>query len=105
MQNEEAVFSLSKTRALTAPIPLATNTYSPVSHAQIVDAINTKTRANNLKIIRDRFHSNGIGTRVVGFMTIEDDTQIGKENGLNMMLAYRNSYDKSMSVAFAAGAL
>jgi len=104
MRNEEAIFTLSKTRALNAPIPLQTDTYSPVSHAQIVDEIKRMTTRNNLEIIRDRFHSNSFGTRVVGFMTIEDHTDIGKENGLKMMLAYRNSYDKSMSVAFAAGA-
>lgn len=90
--------------ALRAPIPQATSTYSPVSHAQIADAIRRNLESNRLNLVRSRTYTNRFGTRVVQFHDVEDGSDFGKENGLKMMLCDRNSYDKSMSVGFAAGA-
>ena len=104
MRNEIAYWDASKARALAAPIPARTTTYSPVSHAEIIEAIRNNARANDLKIVRDRMYSNGFGSRVVGFFDVEDGTEFGNHHGLKMMFGYRNSYDKSMSVAFVAGA-
>jgi hypothetical protein len=104
MKNESAYWEASKTRALRAPLPARTDTYSPVSHAEIIEAIRINARTNNLKIIRDRVYSNLLGTRVTGFFDVEDGTEFGNIHGLKMMFGYRNSYDKSMSVAFVAGA-
>ena len=103
MRNETAYWKASKERALRAPLPARTSTYSPVSHAEIVDAIQANARTNNLNIVRDRVYSNILGTRVTGFYDVEDGTDFGKEHGLKMMFGWRNSYDKSMSVAFVAG--
>ena len=104
MRNETAYWEASKARALSAPLPARTDTYSPVSHAEIVEAVQTNARTNNLSIIRDRMYSNTLGTRVVGFYDVEDGSDFGNVHGLKMMFGYRNSYDKSMSVAFVAGA-
>lgn len=104
MQNEIGYWEAGKRRALSAPIPARTNTYSPVSHAQIMGAIRTHARSNNLEVLRERTHSNTLGTRVVGFYDVQDATEFGNVHGLKMMFGYRNSYDKSMSVAFVAGA-
>ena len=104
MYNEANYWAAAKARALRAPLPARTDTYSPVSHAEIVDAIQAKARSNSLDIIRDRVYSNSKGTRVTGFFDVENGTDFGKSNGLKMMFGYRNSYDKSMSVAFVAGA-
>ena len=103
MRNETAYWDASKARALAAPIPARTTTYSPVSHAEIIEAIRNNARVNNLNIIRDRMYANGFGSRVVGFFDVEDGTEFGNVHGLKMMFGYRNSYDKSMSVAFVAG--
>ena len=103
MNNETAYWEASKTRALQAPLPARTDTYSPVSHAEIIAAIQANAVTNNLKIIRDRMYVNGHGTRVVGFYDVEDGSDFGNVHGLKMMFGYRNSYDKSMSVAFVAG--
>ena len=104
MQNEAAYWAAAKARALNAPLPARTSTYSPVTHAQIIEAIKANAVTNNLKIIRDRVYSNNIGTRVTGFFDVEDGSDFGNVHGIKMMFGYRNSYDKSMSVAFVAGA-
>jgi hypothetical protein len=104
MRNETAYWESAKTRALRAPLPARTDTYSPVSHAEIIEAIQANARTNNLNIIRDRTYSNTLGTRVTGFFDVEDGSDFGSVHGLKMMFGYRNSYDKSMSVAFVAGA-
>jgi len=103
MNNETAYWAAAKERALRAPLPARTNTYSPVSHAEIIEAIRTNTVANSLAIVRDRMYANTLGTRVTGFFDVEDGTDFGNVHGLKMMFGYRNSYDKSMSVAFVAG--
>ena len=104
MKNENAYWMASKTRALGAALPARTDTYSPVSHAEVMEAIRVNAASNDLKIIRDRVYSNTLGTRVTGFFDVEDGTDFGNVHGLKMMFGYRNSYDKSMSVAFVAGA-
>ena len=104
MRNEVAYWEASKSRALRAPLPARTNTYSPVSHLEVIDAIKANARTNNLNIIRDRMYANTLGTRVTGFFDVEDGSEFGNVHGLKMMFGYRNSYDKSMSVAFVAGA-
>ena len=104
MRNEEAYWDASRAIALNAPLPERTATYSPVSHAEIIEAITTNAITNNLNIIRNRTYTNMFGTRVVGFFDIEDGSEFGNSNGLKMMLGYANSYDKSRSVAFVAGA-
>ncbi len=103
MNNEKAYWEASKRIALAAPLPVATSTYAPVSHQQIIDAIQNNAKENNLKIVRDRMYTNRYGTRVTGFFDVEDGTEFGNVHGLKMMFGYRNSYDKSMSVAFVAG--
>ncbi len=104
MNNEKAYWESQKRIALSTPLPVATNTYAPVSHQQIIDAIQSNAIANRLTIVRDRTYTNRYGTRVTGFFDVEDGTKFGDVHGLKMMFGYRNSYDKSMSVAFVAGA-
>jgi len=98
----ERFYKLARDRAMRASVPARTATYSPVSHSEIIEAIGTKTVDNNLKIIGHSTHSNMLGTRVVGFFTVEDMVN-PDDSGIKMMFGYRNSYDKSMSVAFVAG--
>jgi len=103
MRNESAYWDAQKRIALNAPIPARTSTYSPVTHAEILEAIRANAQTNNLNILRERTYTNRFGTRVTGFFDVEDGTDFGNVHGLKMMFGWRNSYDKSMSVAFVAG--
>jgi hypothetical protein len=98
----ERFYNLARDRAMRAPVPARTATYSPVSHSEIIAAIEAKATQNDLRIIKHSTHANMHGTRVVGFFTVED-IKNPNDSGIKMMFGYRNSYDKSMSVAFVAG--
>lgn len=82
-------------------IPLATDTYSPVSHANLLNATYEQLDKHNLIVKNEFFNINGDGRKLIGGLDIvhPDAAHLG------MRLAFRNSYDKSMSVAFAAGAV
>ena len=80
-------------------VPARTDSYSPVSHRNILDATYEQLDRHNLIVNSEGFNSNSSGTEVIGYLDIvhPDFSTMG------MRLAFRNSYDKSMSVAFAAG--
>ena len=101
-EDYQRAYEQSQATAMAALIPARTDTYSPVSHAQVIEAVAANIRVNKLDVIGRRMYLNGNARKMVGFMDIETD--IGKQHGLKMMLGYRNSYDKSMSVAFVTGA-
>ena len=104
MKDEQVYYERALSRALGAPIPARTETYSPVGNGTIIDTIREKLQLAELSILKTRLHANALGTRVTGFFDVQDNNR-ARENphGLNMMLGFRNSYDKSMSVAFVAG--
>ena len=80
------------------PLPKATNTYCPVSHKDIVESIMNEVDKHNLIVKDHTCHVNSGGNKAMGKMTIKSE-----DEELGMMLAWRNSYDKSMSLGFAAG--
>jgi len=104
MIDEQVYYDRALSNALNASIPARTETYSPVGNGAIIDAIKEKLRLTEMKVLKTRIHSNIFGTRVTGFFDVEDIRPRENPHGLNMMLGFRNSYDKSMSIAFVAGA-
>ena len=82
-------------------LPEKTESYSPVSHKNILDATYEQLDRHNLRVTSEGFNSNKFGTEVIGYLDINHPDL----NTLGMRLAFRNSYDKSMSVAFAAGSV
>ena len=85
---------------LDVPVPARTDSYTPVSHANIIEATYEQLDKHNLVATNEFFNSSSDGRKVLGGLDIiHPDTP-----NLGMRLAFRNSYDKSMSVAFVAGA-
>lgn len=82
-------------------LPEKTESYSPVSHKNILDATYEQLDRHDLRVISEGFNSNRAGTEVIGYLDINHPAL----ETLGMRLAFRNSYDKSMSVAFAAGSV
>jgi len=91
---------MNKQDLYLVPVPSATNTYAPVSHRNVIDAVYEQLDKHNLHVKEERFNTARFGQQLIGYMDIEHPSS--KE--LGMRLAFRNSYDKSMSVAFVAGA-
>jgi len=82
------------------PVPKATDSYAPVSHRDIVESVYEQLDKHNLKVANEYYKGGREGNQVIGYMDIKRDN-----NNLGMRIAFRNSYDKSMSVAFVAGSM
>lgn len=82
-----------------APVPDSTDTYTAVAHLDIHDTVLAKLEERGIEIQKIQFKSNKKGTQVIATYFLEsDDSEFGG------MLAWRNSYDKTRSVAICAGA-
>jgi len=82
-----------------APVPDSTDTYTAVAHLDIHNTVLAKLKERGIEIQKIQFKSNKRGTQVIATYFLEsDDSEFGG------MLAWRNSYDKTRSVAICAGA-
>lgn len=79
-------------------VPVQTDSYSPVSHRTIVEEVRGELDRLGLNVLRTTYKPNKLGTQLVGYMDINSG-----DNELNFRVAFRNSYDKTMSAAFVAG--
>ena len=81
------------------PLPERTESYTPVSHKQLIEETEENLDRQGFAIAEETYSTNKYGTQLVGKFGLvnNEDPEIG------FQIAVRNSYDKSMSVAFAAG--
>jgi hypothetical protein len=92
-------------RAMAATIPARTETYSPIGHSFFLDSISREINADTgLQVVGQRIYSSLSGNKLVGYTTVKHrGMESDPDFGLEMLLAYKNSYDKSMAAAIAAG--
>ena len=101
----EKIIGTALDRALRAPIPAATETYSPIAHSEFLSELRTKLSDNSYAVKGQRLFVNGSGTKLVGFYDVDDLRQETPEDfGFRMSIGFKNSYDKSMSAALVVGA-
>lgn len=91
-------------RALNAPVPQATDTYSPIPHMVFLGDIGRKIREAGFRSHNNRLYCNLRGTQVVGFTDIIQDRLSEDSFGMRLSFGFKNSYDKSMSAAIVLGA-
>ena len=81
------------------PLPERTRSYSPVAHQQIVEEIRGQIGNTGLQIEDTRYQVAQEGQQMIGYMDIS-----AKTSGVfNYRLAFQNSYNKTMPVAFVGG--
>jgi len=93
-------------RAMNAEIPLRTDSYTPVPHSDFLQLIaqEIENSSYGLQIKARKIYTNLNGQKLVGFYSVGiRGVDTAPEFGLEMMLGYKNSYDKSMSAGLAAG--
>lgn len=83
---------------INIPPPVATKTYAPVSHKEIHEAIMEETDKHSLTVANTILSPARDNKQLIGFYDI-----VSGDSELNFRLGFRNSYDKTMSVAFVAG--
>lgn len=91
---------MNRLQLFDVAVPLATDSYAPVSHQNIIEETMEQLDKYNMKIIGEKYNTSADGKKVIGYYDIERTDS----PDMNMRLAFRNSYDKSMSVAFTSGA-
>ena len=92
---------MNKQELYLIPVPRATSSYAPVSHRNVIEAVYEQLDRHNLRAENETFNTARYGQQLIGYMDIKHTDS----NTLGMRLAFRNSYDKSMSVAFTSGAV
>lgn len=81
-----------------AEVPQSTNTYCAIPNIDLHNLAVQKIEERGLTIVDTRFKSNRAGTQVIGLYSIDCGDPI-----FNGMLGWRNSYDKTRSVAVTVG--
>lgn len=79
-------------------IPEKTESYSPVAHQQIVEEIRNRIDQTGLQIEDARYQVAQEGAQMIGYMDITANSGV-----FNYRLAFQNSYNKTMPVAFVGG--
>jgi len=91
---------MNKLQLYDVRLPIATESYSPVAHRDIIEAVYEQLDKRNMNVVGEKYNVAAKGDKVIGYY----DLQYNNDSEMGMRLAFRNSYDKSMSVAMAAGA-
>jgi len=85
--------------AINAPIPQKTYSYTPVPNQVLIEEVKERLYKQNYNIVNEAYQMNPKQTQLFAVMELADGT-----NGMHMNFGFRNSYDKSLSVGFVAGA-
>lgn len=94
LQENKAEIDLLKVK-----VPEATDSYTPIPHSLMIQTTLDELNKRKLKVINKSYQVNNKGNGVIGHYGIKSD-----DSELGMMIAFRNSYDKSMSAAYVGGA-
>lgn len=90
--------NLSEEQLLAVEIPLPTYSYTPISHEEIIYSIKEQLDIKGFQIKTTNYKANHSGTKLIGYYGIEhSDSEVG------LMIAFRNSYNKTMSAGLAVG--
>lgn len=99
-KDEQMVFN----KVMSATIPVATNTYTPVPHSDFLQMLRDKLADNGFLVKNRRLLTNGNGQKLVGFYNVRETfVETDPNFGLDMSIGFKNSYDKSMAVGLALG--
>ena len=83
--------------------PEATDTYFPISHAQLTEMVHlTAADLLGMELVRETYAVANDGNRFFGLQTFSPPALIDEQE-FGLSIGFRNSYDRSMSIGFAMG--
>lgn len=88
----------TREQLLGVPVPLETRTYKPIPHKILFDEVYEKLDKAGLSVLEEDYRVDNSGKKLIAKLKINQG-----DSEKSFMIAFRNSYDKSMSVAYAAG--
>lgn len=83
---------------LTLPTPESTQTHTIVPHAKVVETALEALAYRRVEVVKDEYGVSKDGAKMFGVMTLNIE-----RNGVNLVLALRNSHDKSFALGMVAG--
>ena len=83
----------------TVPTPEGTDSWHPVPHLDVIDAVTEVVKAHNWQIVNEQFGLAREGQRMFGVMRINKSSS----SEWSRCIGIRNSHDQSLSVGLAAG--
>ena len=83
----------------TVPTPAGTDSWHPVPHLDVIDAVTEVVRAHDWQIVDEQFGLAREGQRMFGVMRINKSSS----SEWSRCIGIRNSHDQSLSVGLAAG--
>ena len=80
------------------PTPEGTQTYQPLAHRQIVDALLEALMFRHISVVRDEYAVSEDGMKMFGVLDLETTFE-----GCRFSIGVRNANDKSMRLAMTVG--
>ena len=89
---------ISRAELATLPVPASTDTFKPISHSEVVNALVETLGFRHIGVVRDEYAATPDGMKMFGVMDLEAGF-----TGCRFSLGLRNSNDKSMRLALTCG--
>ena len=83
----------------SVPTPTGTDSWHPIAHADVINAVTEVVRAHNWEILDEQYGLAREGQRMFGVMRINKSSS----SEWSRCIGIRNSHDQSLSVGVAAG--
>ena len=93
------ILNYDREALIAEPLPVKTETYTPIANSLIINTMIDYAREQGLEMRREDYRMTGDRQAVIGYYDFT-----GPDNDLGFRVAFRNSYDKSMSFGVAFGA-
>lgn len=95
---DEIKYNTSKEELFLVPLPEKTDTYTPLSHKNLIEIIDEQLYKNGLSIVSAQYRQAEKGNKMTTYYNLNRGN-----SDMNLMLGFSNSYDKSLPVKFAIG--
>jgi len=92
---------VTEAEVIAVPEPTFTKTWHPVSHAKIVNAVQTVCEDRGIGITSTDYSMNKSGTKLFASYGLD----IGGNGDCHYMLGFRNAIDMSFAIGFTAGTM
>jgi len=99
ISRQQRQIDVSKDFILSIVVPEQTNTYKPIAHKTLIDSTLEAIASCGFNVLREVYTYSKNGMRANGKYMLE----FGDDPDMSIMIAWQNSYDKSLSVKFAIG--
>lgn len=93
------IINYAREALIAEPLPAKTESYTPIANELIINTMLEYARNNNLELRKEDYRMTGDHQAVIGYYDFT-----GPDDDLGFRVAFRNSYNKSMSFGVAFGA-